>query len=99
MALGRSLLLCDIFGAVSHQRKANACGQNKYIKERDEFLNLKEISKEGIRKLIKNGFIKLSSNGGYVNPKRNQTVGVIKTVHGRHYYIEDWYADTADRLR
>lgn len=99
MDFGHSLLF-EIFAGLSlTAKKANACGQNKYIKERDEFLNLKEISKEGIRKLIKNGFIKLSSNGGYVNPKRNQAVGVIKTVHGRHYYIEDWYADTADRLR
>ena len=60
---------------------------------------LKEISKEGIKKLIKAGFIKLSGKGGYINPKRNQPVGVIKTVHGRHYYTEDFYADMAMKLR
>lgn len=60
---------------------------------------MKEISKSGIEKLVKAGFIKLSGKGGYVNPKTHQDVGVVKTVHGRHYYIEDFYADKAVKLR
>ena len=36
---------------------------------------------------------------GYVNPKRNQPVGIVRTVHGRHYYAEDWYADMAKKLK
>ena len=79
-------------------KKAKPSGKTKYIKERDEFFNLKEISKDGIQKLIKNGFLK-NTGKGYVNPKRNQPVGLVKTVHGRHYYIEDFYADMAQRLR
>ena len=62
------------------------------------FLNLKEISKAGIQILIEKGFLK-NTGKGYVNPKRNQPVGVVKTVHGRHYYIEDWYVDMANKLR
>lgn len=58
---------------------------------------LKEIKKEGIQKLIRNGFIK-STGKGYINPKRGQYVSVVKTVHGRHYYIEDWYANMAQKL-
>ena len=58
---------------------------------------MKEITKEGIQKLIKSGFIK-STGKGYVNPKRGQYVSVVKTVHGRHYYIEDWYSDKANQL-
>lgn len=59
---------------------------------------LKEISKEEIKKLIDAGFIKMTGRG-YVNPKRNQPVGIVRTVHGRHYYIEDFYADKAVKLR
>lgn len=62
-------------------------------------LYLKEISKDGIEKLIKAGFIKLSGKGGYINPKTHHTVGLVKTVHGRHYYIEDWYGDKVKTLR
>lgn len=71
----------------------------KYIIERVEFFYLKEITKDGIAKLIKAGFIKPSGKGGYVNPKSHQPVGLVKTVHSRHYYIEDWYGDMAMRLR
>ena len=59
---------------------------------------MKEISKKEIEKLIKAGFIKRASNG-YINPKRNQRVGVVRTVHGRHRYIEDFYADMGKKLR
>ena len=60
---------------------------------------MKEISKQEIEKLIKAGIIKMSGKGGYVNPKRHQPVGIVRTVHGRHYYTEDWYADKAKQLR
>ena len=60
---------------------------------------MKEITKEGIEKLIKAGFIKLSGKGGYVNPKNHQPVSIVKTVHGRHYYIEDFYSDVVKRLK
>ena len=75
----------------------------KIHKERVEFY-LKEISKDGIEKLIKAGFLKLSGKGGYVNPKRKNEygkpmrVGYYKTCGG-HRYIEDWYADKAKNLR
>ena len=59
---------------------------------------LKEITKEGIKKLIKAGFIQ-NTGDGYVNPKGHQPVKIIKTVHGRHYYTEDWYADKAKNLK
>ena len=58
---------------------------------------LKEISKEGIERLIKNGFLK-NTNKGYINPKKNQPVGYYKTC-GSHRYIEDFYADKAMQLR
>lgn len=57
---------------------------------------MKEISKEGIKKLEKNGFLK-NTNMGYINPKKNQPVGYYKTC-GSHRYIEDFYADMADKL-
>ena len=58
---------------------------------------LKEISIEGIEKLIKAGFIK-NSHEGYVNPKNNYRVGYYKTCGG-HRYIEDWYSDKSKQLR
>ena len=64
--------------------------------ERDEFY-LKEISKEGVQKLIERGFLKNTGNG-YVNPKKDYRVGYYKTCGG-HRYIEDWYADKAKQLR
>ena len=57
---------------------------------------LKAISKEGIQKLIKNGFLK-NTGKGYVNPKKNYRVGYYKTCGG-HRYIEDWYSDMANKL-
>lgn len=41
----------------------------------------------------------MSGKGGYVNPKTHNSVGLVKTVHGRHYYIEDFYADKAVKLK
>ena len=58
---------------------------------------MKEISKEGIQKLIERGLLKNTGNG-YVNPKKNYRVGYYKTCGG-HRYIEDFYADKAMRLR
>lgn len=68
----------------------------KIHKERVEFY-LKEISKDGIEKLIKAGYLK-NTGKGYVNPKKNYRVGYYKTC-GAHRYIEDWYADKAKNLR
>ena len=58
---------------------------------------MKEISKEGIQKLIEKGFLK-NTRDGYVNPKKDYRVGYYKTCGG-HRYIEDWYADKAKTLR
>ena len=66
----------------------------KYIKK--EWIIIKEITKEGIEKLIKAGFIK-NTGQGYVNPKKNYRVGYYKTCGGRRY-IEDFYSDMANKL-
>ena len=58
----------------------------------------REIKQEEIKKLIEAGFIKMT-NRGYVNPKRNQPVSIIRTVHGRHYYTEDWYVNKVKSLK
>ena len=58
---------------------------------------LKEISKQEIEKLIKNGFIK-NTHQGYINPKKNYRIGYYKTC-GNQRYIEDWYSDMAKKLR
>ena len=60
-------------------------------------LYLKEISKDGIEKLIKAGHLK-NTGKGYVNPKKDYRVGYYKTCGGSRY-IEDWYADKAKNLR
>lgn len=57
---------------------------------------MKKITKQGIEKLIKAGFIE-NCHEGYVNPKKNYRVGYYKTCGG-HRYIEDWYADKAKTL-
>lgn len=57
---------------------------------------MKEISKDGVTKLIKAGFIK-NTGQGYVNPKKNYRIGYYKTCGG-HRYIEDFYADMANKL-
>lgn len=59
---------------------------------------MKEISKEGIEKLIKAGFIK-NTGEGYVNPKKNYRIGYYRTKGaGAKRYIEDFYADMAKKL-
>lgn len=64
---------------------------------------LKEISKEEIKKLIKNGYIK-NTNEGYVdlNKKidgKHVKIGYYKTIKGRHRYIQDEFADIARNLK
>lgn len=86
---GLPSLLCDILRATSHQRRAMPTG--KYVKERVNLL--KEISKEGIEKLIACGLIK-NTNEGFINPKRNQKIGYYRTKGaGGKRYIEDWFAN------
>ena len=51
---------------------------------------IKQISKNGIEKLLKDGIIRNTHNG-YVNPKNGEHIGFYKTVHKK--YIEDYYAD------
>lgn len=58
---------------------------------------LKEISKQEIKKLIDANIIQ-NTGRGFVSVKKNQPVGLVKTVHGRHHYIEDWYSDMAKKL-
>lgn len=59
---------------------------------------MKEISKEGIEKLIKAGILK-NTGEGYVNPKKNYRVGYYRTKgSSKRRYIEDWYADMAMKL-
>lgn len=73
----------------------------KYIYRRNEFY-LKQISKDGIEKLIKAGYIK-NTGKGYVNPKHKNEygkpthIGYYKTCGGQRY-IEDWYANKATNL-
>ena len=51
---------------------------------------IKQISKQGIEKLLKDGIIR-NTYRGYVNPKNDEHIGFYKTVHKK--YIEDYYAD------
>ena len=60
---------------------------------------LKEISKDGIDRLIAKGFIK-NTGDGYINPKKNQKVGYYRTKGaGGKRYIEDRYADIEKKIR
>ena len=60
------------------------------IQYRKKWKIIKQISKQGIEKLLKDGVIR-HTNRGYVNPKNGEHIGFYKTVHKR--YIEDYYAD------
>ena len=51
---------------------------------------IKQISKQGIEKLLKDGIIR-HTHRGYVNPKNGEHIGTSKTVH--KIYIEDYYAN------
>ena len=52
---------------------------------------IKQISKNGIEKLLKDGIIRNTHNG-YVNPKDGEHIGYYRTCGGKKY-IEDYYAD------
>ena len=52
---------------------------------------IKQISKQGIEKLLKDGIIR-HTHRGYVNPKNGEHIGYYKTC-GNKKYIEDYYAD------
>ena len=52
---------------------------------------IKQISKQGIEKLLKDGVIR-HTHRGYVNPKNGEHIGFYKTCGGKKY-IEDYYAD------
>ena len=54
---------------------------------------IKQISKNGIEKLLKDGIIRNTHNG-YVNPKDGEHIGYYKTSGAaKKRYIEDYYAD------
>lgn len=52
---------------------------------------IKQISKQGIEKLLKDGVIR-NTYRGYVNPKNGEHIGFYKTC-GSQRYIEDYFAD------
>ena len=52
---------------------------------------IKQIPKQGIEKLLKDGIIR-HTHRGYVNPKNGEHIGFYKTCGGKKY-IEDYYAD------
>ena len=54
---------------------------------------IKQISKQGIEKLLKDGIIS-HTHRGYVNPKNGEHIGYYKTSGtAKKRYIEDYYAD------
>ena len=54
---------------------------------------IKQISKEGIKRLLKDGIIR-HTHRGYVNPKNGEHIGYYKTCGAsKKRYIEDYYAD------
>ena len=56
-----------------------------------EVKTIKQISKNGIEKLLKDGIIRNTHNG-YVNPKNGEHIGYYRTCGGKKY-IEDYFAD------
>ena len=64
--------------------------------ERKVCIVIKTITKEGIQSLIDKKILKPYS-GGYMN-SRGYHVGYYKTC-GNKRYIEDWYADKAEKLK
>ena len=61
------------------------------IQNRKKWKIIKQISKQGIEKLLKDGVIR-HTHRGYVNPKNGEHIGFYKTCGGKKY-IEDYYAD------
>ena len=51
---------------------------------------IKQISKKGIERFLKDGIIR-HTHRGYVNPKNREHIRFYKTAHKK--YIEDYYAD------
>lgn len=59
--------------------------------------NIKVISKQGIEKLLNAGIIR-NTNRGYVNANGSE-IGYYRTKGSAHKrYIQDKYADIANRL-
>ena len=52
---------------------------------------IKQISKNGIEKLLKYGIIR-HTHRGYVNTKNGEHIGYYRTCGGKKY-IEDYFAD------
>ena len=52
---------------------------------------IKQISKQGIERLLKEGIIR-NTHRGYVNPKNGEHIGYYKTCGGKKY-IEDYFSD------
>ena len=52
---------------------------------------IKQISKQGSEKLLKDGITR-HTHRGYVNPKNGEHIGFYKTCGGKKY-IEDYFAD------
>ena len=61
------------------------------IQNRKWWKIIKQISKQGIEKLLKAGIMR-HTHRGYVNPKNGEHIGYYKTCGGKKY-IEDYYAD------
>ena len=59
------------------------------IQYRKKWKIIKQISKQGIERLLKEGVIR-NTRKGYVN-SNGEHIGFYKTVHKK--YIEDYYAD------
>ena len=57
---------------------------------------IKPITKQGIQSLVDHNFLKPYYKG-YLNNRGNH-VGYYKTC-GDKRYIEDWYADKAEKLK
>ena len=54
---------------------------------------IKQISKQGIEKLLKDGIIR-HTHRGYVNPKNGEHIGYYRTCGAsKKRYIEDYFAD------
>ena len=63
------------------------------IQKQKEVKIIKQISKQGIEKLLKDGIIR-HTHRGYVNPKNGEHIGYYKTSGAaKKRYIEDYYAD------
>ena len=63
------------------------------IQYRNKWKIIKQISKKGIERLLKDGIIR-HTHRGYVNHKNGEHIGYYKTCGAsKKRYIEDYYAD------